>query len=81
MLEGECLVFVEVRVRRPSQWSDAAESVGPQKQRKLVRAAELFVSRQGRFVDAPMRFDVVAIDLSSRNDNELDWIRDAFRPS
>lgn len=79
MRHRECLVFVEVRVRRKSRWSTAAESVGPQKQRKLMRAAEIFASGRPGMADIPMRFDVVAIDTGDGN-AKLTWIEDAFRP-
>src|SRR5690606_25388582 len=44
MLEGNCLVMVEVRCRATcagmgTRFPSALESVGPQKQRKLARAA------------------------------------------
>ncbi len=80
MQDDDCLVFVEVRVRSPSHWSDAAESVGPEKQRKLTLAAEDYLSRRKRWTDGPVRFDVVAIQRDGASNGEPGWIADAFRP-
>lgn len=79
MLDGEVLVFVEVRFRRDDRFGGGAVSVDWRKQAKLVRAAQLFLMRHRRYADAPCRFDVV--DASGDPDApEINWIRDAFRP-
>lgn len=74
-LDGDVLVFVEVRQRSKGGWELPEESVSAAKQKRLWTAAELYVCETlGR--EAPMRFDVVAFDG--------DMIRhhiDAFRPS
>lgn len=71
-LDGDVLVFVEVRYRASSRFGSAAESVGPHKQRKLARAAQHYLCRNPHV--GPVRFDVVAID-----DDEIEVIADAFR--
>ncbi|KGM53226.1 hypothetical protein N799_12005 [Lysobacter arseniciresistens ZS79] len=79
MLDGEVLVFVEVRFRRDDRFGGGAVSVDWRKQAKLVRAAQLFLMRHRRYADAPCRFDVV--DACGDPDApEINWIRDAFRP-
>jgi len=80
MQDGDCLVFVEVRVRSRSPWTGPAESVDRGKQQRLVRAAALFESRHPEMADMPMRFDVVAIERLHAGQAQLNWIRDAFRP-
>ncbi len=78
MLDGETLVFVEVRYRRDSRFGGGAASVDVHKQRKLVRAAQVFLSRHPRHANRPCRFDVV--DASGDPDApRLEWMRDAFR--
>ena len=72
------LVFVEVRFRRDAGFGGGAVSVDCHKQRKLVRAAELFLLAHRRLADMPCRFDVVAA-RGDPADPELHWIRDAFR--
>jgi putative endonuclease len=80
MLHGQSLVFVEVRSRKSSRYASAAESVDFRKQRKLARAAGLFLLRRPAFRHHPVRFDVVALDGPSPERYTIQWLRDAFRP-
>ena len=75
MRDGDCLVFVEVRYRSRKDFTSARLTVDLRKQRKLIRTAALFITRNSRYADSVMRFDVVEI-----NGNEVEWIQDAFRP-
>lgn len=78
MQDGDGLAFVEVRYRASAQFGGGAESVDWSKQRRLVRAAELFLLRNKRWAEAPCRFDIV--DATGDPDAPtLTWIRDAFR--
>lgn len=78
MQDGDGLVFVEVRYRASAQFGGGAESVDWSKQRRLVRAAELFLLRNKRWAEVPCRFDIV--DATGDPDAPtLNWIRDAFR--
>jgi putative endonuclease len=60
-LDGETLVFVEVRAKATAECGTAAESVTPEKQRRVVRMATVYLARHS-LADRPCRFDVVAID-------------------
>lgn len=73
MRDGEELVFVEVRHRGPGALVDAASSVDAHKQRRLIQAARVWLSRHPRQAEAPMRFDVCAGD-----GEQWRWIRNAF---
>lgn len=75
MEDRDSLVFVEVRARASSAFGGAAATVGPGKQRRLARAAGLFLAQHPRWSQRPCRFDVLAIDAG-----EIGWIRDAFQP-
>jgi putative endonuclease len=77
-LDGETLVFCEVRTRRSHEQGGALESVTPAKQRQVVRVAEHFLARHPRLATLPLRFDVVAIDVAS-GDVEIAHVRDAFQ--
>ncbi|NHO88271.1 YraN family protein [Pseudoteredinibacter isoporae] len=70
-------VFVEVRSRRLSQFSTALESIGPQKQQRLLRSAEHFLASR-QISDAPCRFDVVAISLLPDGRSDIEWLPNAF---
>ena len=48
------------------------------KQRRIIRAAQLFLLKHPQFVDAPCRFDVVDASGDPQSPT-LEWIRDAFR--
>lgn len=85
MLDGNCLVMVEVRYRATcagmnTRFPSAVESVGPQKQRKLAKAALFFLGKHKHYRDHVIRFDVVACDGPTPDQYKLQWIRDAFRP-
>lgn len=76
MLDGDTLVFVEVRYRRSAAFAQPGLTVDAHKQRKLVRTAALFAASRRRLANRVMRFDVVAIEAGE----QVTWIRDAFRP-
>ena len=80
MLDGHCVVMVEVRYRKHSRFASAAESVDRRKQHKLVRAAAMFLGRQPKYSNHPVRFDVIAFDEVHDGECKLQWIKDAFRP-
>ena len=67
------LVFVEVRARRQSRYGGATASVGWQKQRRLIRAAQHYLASCKSATPA-CRFDVIAFE-----GGRLVWLRDAFR--
>ncbi len=73
MREKEAIVFVEVRQRKHSAYGGALASVTPRKQKRIIQAARHYLQKTA--IDAPARFDVVAIESGQR----LHWIRDAFR--
>ncbi len=55
------IVFVEVKERRGESHGSAVEAVTAAKRLKVIRAARLYAAVHG-LSDAPLRFDVVAID-------------------
>lgn len=72
------LVFVEVRFRTASSLARASETVTRHKQRRLIAAARHFIACHPNIRNAPMRFDVVAIDGISEDQHSTEWIRHAF---
>ena len=79
MLDRACLVFIEVRYRRSTRFTEPGVTVDRHKQRKIIRTAARFAARHRSFADHVMRFDVVAIE--GDDPPVLKWIRDAFRPN
>ena len=75
--DGATVVFVEVRYRAHAGYGGGAASVDATKQRKLVRAAQVFLQRHSALAQCPCRFDVV--DASGDPEApDLRWIRAAF---
>ena len=81
MLDGACLTFVEVRYRSTSSFVGARFSVDARKQRKLIDAAALFLSRNDAYRTHVCRFDIVAIDRDESGKLSIEWLKDAFRPA
>jgi putative endonuclease len=68
--DGATVVFVEVRLRRRSDYGGAAASITAAKRAKIVMAARHWLARHG---DAVCRFDCVLLD-----GEHIEWLRDAF---
>ena len=62
--DGRTTVFVEVKARQGRAFGEAAEAVGPAKQRRIVRLALGYVADHG-LANCPCRFDVVAVHLDA----------------
>ena len=78
MLDGDTVVFVEVRYRKYAQWGGALASIDARKRQKLILAAQFFLLSEQRWADAPCRFDVVAIQSTPHGTADLHWLRNAF---
>lgn len=71
MRERDTLVFVEVRKRDGTVPGAAAESITPAKKRRVIRAAQLYLSQFPRM--PACRIDVVTIDGEA-----LEWLPNAI---
>lgn len=76
-LEGETLVFCEVKTRRGDDFGAPAEAVGPAKVRRLraLAAAWLASHREAR---GPIRFDVVSVRAQPSGAASVEHLRGAF---
>jgi len=59
-LDGRTVVFVEVRSRSDTVHGHPAETVGPQKQRRIAELATAYIRRH-RLEDCQVRIDVVTV--------------------
>lgn len=76
-LDGDTLVFVEVRLRSSRGFGGAAESITRDKRRRIVFAAQWWLAGAGRaHARRPMRFDAVLLDGAEARDPA--WLRAAF---
>lgn len=80
MLDGNTLVFVEVRSRSARGLVSALESITPAKRRRLLMAAQTFLARYPQHAARPCRFDVVAITRDAER-YALEWAVNAFEAS
>ena len=58
-----CLVIVEVRQRKASQFGTSLDSITPAKQRKIVKTTAAFLQAHPQFDNFDIRFDVVSLSL------------------
>jgi putative endonuclease len=63
-VDQNTIVFVEVKARSRIKNSSPAESVGKEKQARIVRASKRYL-KQNHLTDCPTRFDVIAIVCSA----------------
>lgn len=75
-LKGDVLHFVEVKLRNTNRFGYPEQSVGKQKLRFLMRAADqyLFLNKQYRKI----RFDIVAITAPQGQEPEVFFIEDVY---
>ncbi len=66
MVDGSELVFVEVKTRTGERFGTAAEAVTDAKRRKLLQAAEWFITEHPELEGLIWRFDVVAVTIDPR---------------
>ena len=68
-VDGNCVVFVEVKTWRSGEGGDPSEAVNYTKQQKITRTALVYL-KQKRLLEQPARFDVVSVV----------WPREATEP-
>ena len=77
MLDGDTLVFIEVRYRACSSHGSGAETVTAGKQRRIVSAARIYLKSRPVERTRACRFDVVSIGRQESR-TVLEWVRAAF---
>jgi putative endonuclease len=82
-LVGRCddheptIVFVEVRSRADADRGAPIETIGPEKQRRIVRAATAWLVANDLWERVAVRFDVVTVTGEIEN-APIDWVVGAF---
>ena len=74
MLDGETVVFIEVKARATTRYGLGREAVNKLKQQNILRAARHYLKENTLF-DAPVRFDVLEVLLPSV---QIEHIKNAF---
>ena len=75
-LDGETLCFIEIKARASAEYGRAIEAVGPQKQRRLAKAALLFLAKNRS--QRPCRFDVLGLDRGRDGAWSFTLVKNAF---
>ena len=79
-VDGETIVFVEVKTRRSREIGDAAAAVDAEKQARIVRTALAFL-KEHHLLEYAARFDVIAIVWpDGASTPTLEHIKNAFEP-
>ena len=74
MQDGSTLVFIEVRLRKNTDFGGAAASIDDRKQRRLIRTSQLYLSSLAHV--PACRFDAVLLeDAQGKN---AQWLKNAF---
>ena len=72
-LDGEYLVFTEVKYRSTHHQGYAVSAVGKKKQNKIYQVARDYLLKVVKRDDIPCRFDVIGIEGT-----DIQWIKNAF---
>ncbi|MCG8394323.1 MAG: YraN family protein [Pseudomonadales bacterium] len=78
MLDGDTLVFTEVRWRQHRSHGGALASVDHHKQQRLIRAAQHFLASHSQHHERPCRFDVLGMEPDNDGTVRYQWIQNAF---
>jgi len=77
---GEIVAFVEVKTHR--DLASCLQAVTPDKQRRLLSAATVWLTRHPELASLQYRFDVIAVTpaASRWKQSTIEYFEDAFRP-
>lgn len=75
-IQDHCLVFIEVKARSNQRTMSLRETLSASKQKKILKTARHFLSKNSSYAENSMRFDFVGIDTSQQT---VDWLQDAFQ--
>ena len=68
-LDGNCIVFVEVKTWRSNSEADPSEAVDRRKQERITRAALIYLKSK-KLLEQPARFDVISVVWPSGQDRQ-----------
>ncbi len=78
-LDGDSLVFVEVKSLPNGNIDTLSSELGPRKQHKIIRTAQYFLLEHPEYASRLVRFDVIALDVPGLE--PIHHIRGAFTES
>jgi len=78
MRHTETLCFIEVRYRKSLDFGGASASITAAKQRRIVKAALLYLSTHQQPPNQALRFDALLIQQQGNAEHDFNWIQNAF---
>ncbi|TDO96964.1 YraN family protein [Marinomonas balearica] len=72
-MEGDVVVFVEVKFRKNHSRGKAIESITPSKLNKILLTAQFWIKKH-KHEHSPIRFDAVTFDQTI-DENSLNWFK------
>lgn len=66
-LEGQEIIFVEVKYRNSNLFGEPEESISSSKIRHICRTARIYIAQKNLYEDFSFRFDVISIKGSKIN--------------
>ena len=78
-LDGPLLLVIEVRQRGRMDYGGALASVTLPKQRRIIRAARYLLQADAALRGRRLRFDVIGVQGPPGGEQDIVWIKDAFR--
>ena len=76
-MQGDYLVFIEVKTRTGTSHGHPLEAITPRKQRQISKVAQCYLAEKNLF-DTAARFDVVSIVMSRNYQPQVEIITNAF---
>ncbi|MEG0511440.1 MAG: YraN family protein [Clostridia bacterium] len=76
MLEGDVLVFVEVKTRERGTAADGLNAVNTRKQTRMIQTVRCFLGEHTEYCNHMMRFDIVTLTNSG-----IHHLKNAFEAS
>ncbi len=77
-LDGDELVFIEVRTKKNAEFGLPLETINFKKRRQIEKNARLFLSANKFFDQKNCRFDVIGVLLKSGENPEITHVVNAF---
>jgi putative endonuclease len=78
MRDNDTLVFVEVRFRQNNYYGGALESINTAKQKRIRRAAQIYLQRHDPDDQFFWRYDWVAVNILPDGKFKIEWIPNAW---
>lgn len=77
MLDQDCFVFIEVRLRQRIDYGSPLETINRSKQRKMISTASYYLQKKQLLHRISSRFDCVGLKPHAGK-MEIEWIKNAF---